>query len=95
MTVYFVVNATVVDQDKLNEYNATVGPTLAGIDVKILAVTSDATAIEGTPKGPRMVILEFPDEAEFRKWYDRPEYQTPLGLRLAATDGFAVLAQGL
>jgi uncharacterized protein (DUF1330 family) len=38
-----------------------------------------------------VVILEFEDEAAFRAWYDSPEYQEAVKIRLAATDSRSTL----
>jgi uncharacterized protein (DUF1330 family) len=95
MSSYFVVNASVTDLAKLNEYQAAVGPTLAGHELKILAATNEAETIEGVPSGSRVVILEFPSKEAFRAWYDSPAYQAVIGLRFAGTSGVGLLAEGL
>ena len=38
--------------------------------------------------------MEFPTRSTFHAWYDSPAYREVIGLRLKATNGFAVLAQG-
>jgi len=95
MAAYFIVNAHITDPEGLERYLASVGPSLEGHDVKILAATNDATPIEGTPAGERAVILEFPDRDAVLAWYNSDVYQEVVGLRLAATEGFAILADGL
>ena len=94
MATYFVVNSTVVDDAKLNEYQAAVGPTLAGHDVKIVAATNSAEALEGTSAGARMVILEFPTRDALLAWYNSDSYQAVIGLRFAATQGFGMIVEG-
>lgn len=49
------------------------------------------TIVEGQWHGSRTVILEFEDEAAFHAWYDSPEYQAAVRLRLAATDSRSAL----
>ena len=95
MPAYLVVNSTVTDQAQLDAYLANVGPTLAGRDFKVLVATTSAEAVEGTPAGERLVIMEFPDRAALRDWYDSPEYATVREHRLAGTSGFGVIADGL
>jgi len=94
MSTYLIVNATITDQELLDAYRAAVGPTLAGREAKVLISTNDAQTIEGEPAGPRVVVMEFPDEDAFHAWYDSPAYQEVIGLRLKSTNGFAVLAPG-
>jgi uncharacterized protein (DUF1330 family) len=94
MPVYFIVNSTITDPGLLDEYVAAAGGTLGGRDVALRVVTNDAETIEGQPAGSRVVVLEFPDRATFRSWYDSPEYQAIIGMRFGSTNGFAVLVDG-
>ena len=94
MPAYLVVNASVTNTDKLAEYQAAVGPTLAGHEFKVLVGTNDATTLEGKPAGARVVIMEFPTRDALMDWYNSDSYQNVIGLRFAATEGFAVVADG-
>lgn len=76
------------------EYQRAVGPTLAGHDVKIVAATNDASPLEGTSAGTRMVIMEFPTRDALLAWYNSDSYQNVIGLRLAATAGFGMIVEG-
>ncbi len=95
MPAYLVVNSNITDAAKLDEYFKAVGPTLAGREFKVLVATADAETVEGTAAGERLVVMEFPDRAALRAWYDSPGYQEARKLRLAGTEGFAVIADGL
>ena len=70
------------------------GPRFEGRDVKILVSTNEATTIEGTPAGERAVVLEFPDRDAALDWYHSDVYQEVVGMRLAATEGFAIVVDG-
>ncbi len=94
MPTYLIVNAAITDPALLDEYRAGVGATLKGHDVAVKVSTNEAETIEGEPKGPRVVVLEFPDRDAFRAWYDSPAYREIIGLRHGSTDGFAVLVEG-
>jgi uncharacterized protein (DUF1330 family) len=94
MSTYFVVNSTIDDPTLLGEYVQAAGATLGLVPVKVLAVDTESTTIEGEAAGPRTVILEFESEDDFRTWYDSPEYQAIVGMRHAATTGFGVLVKG-
>jgi uncharacterized protein (DUF1330 family) len=93
MPSYLIVNATVTDPAGLDAYRGAVGPTLAGHNVKILVSTNDAMVMEGDA-GERAVVLEFPTRDEALAWYNSPEYQAVIGLRLNSTKGVAVIADG-
>ena len=62
-----------------------------GSSPKLVAVDDDPIVIEGDWHGSRVVILEFEDEAAFHAWYDSPEYQSALQIRLAASDSRSAL----
>jgi len=52
------------------------------------------TPVEGTcPDG--VVIIEFPSVEAAKAWYHSPAYQACVGERLAATEGRAVIVEGL
>ena len=95
MATYFVVNSTVVDEDKLMDYQRAVGPTMAGHDIKIVAATNSAEPLEGTSAGARMVILEFVNRDALLAWYNSDAYQSVIALRFAATSGFGMIVEGL
>ncbi|MCU1503370.1 MAG: hypothetical protein JWM12_2724 [Ilumatobacteraceae bacterium] len=95
MSAYLVVNSKISDQSHLDAYIAAVGPTLTGHDFKVLVATTEAEAVEGSPAGERLVIMEFPDKAALRAWYDSPAYREVKKLRLAAGEGFGVIAEGI
>ena len=94
MTAYFVVNCTVTDADRLNEYLAAAMATVGLVPLKIIAMDNESETVEGTPAGSRTVIVEFESKEDFRKWYESPEYQAAIGHRFAATEGFGVLVNG-
>jgi uncharacterized protein (DUF1330 family) len=95
MTTYFVVNGTIKDAALLDEYLAAAGATLGIVPLKLLTADAACEVVEGTPAGTRTVILEFASKDDFRTWYDSPAYQAIIGKRLAATQGFGLLAEGL
>lgn len=94
MSVYFIVNSTITDPAKLDEYVAAAGATLAGMDLTLRVAANDAETIEGKAAGARVVVIEFPDRDAFHAWYDSPAYQAIIGMRFASTEGFAVLVEG-
>ena len=95
MSVYFIVQEKVHDEEGMAEYGKLAGPTLAGVNVKALAVDDDVQTIEGEWHGSRVVVLEFDTEESFRSWYDSPGYQEAVKLRFAATDSRGALVKGL
>src|SRR4051812_27879954 len=94
MSVYFVANSTIVDPHVLDEYQEATGPILRAVaGAELIIADNHAQVLEGQPAGTRVIVVKFDSEESFRAFYDSPEYQRVIGKRLAATDGFAVLAE--
>ena len=94
MSVYFVEQEEVHDQEGLNEYMEAAKSSTRG-DGRALVVDNNVPPIEGEWHGARVVILEFEDEEGSSKWSESPEYQKALPLRLAATDSRGALVKGI
>lgn len=92
--VLFVINASIVHQDLLDQYRAAAKPSMAKYGARMLAGANDAEVIEGEPFGTRVVVVEFPSRETFHQWYADPEYAGPLSIRLQATSGIALLVDG-
>jgi uncharacterized protein (DUF1330 family) len=95
MSVYFIANSTIDDQALLDEYVQAAGATLGLVELTLLAADLETDHVEGKAAGNRTVILEFGSEADFRTWYDSPEYQAIVDKRLSATTGFGILVHGV
>jgi uncharacterized protein (DUF1330 family) len=95
MSVYAIAQASVDDQETLDEYVAAAMPILQAHRVKILAFDETPTMIEGSVEHPRTVILEFESERSFHDWYGSPEYQAARKLRENASRGTFILVTGL
>ncbi len=50
--------------------------------------------LEGAPEPKRVVITEFADIEAARRWYNSPEYQAILPIRLANSRGRAFIVEG-
>jgi uncharacterized protein (DUF1330 family) len=95
MAAYFIAQYVVKDPKLYREYQVAAGPTIQACGGEIVAFDVAAETIEGTPPGPQTVILRFESTEAARAWYQSPAYQAAVGKRLAATDGFAIIAQSL
>ncbi|QBD77370.1 DUF1330 domain-containing protein [Ktedonosporobacter rubrisoli] len=96
MAVYFVLDIEkVIDPQKIGEYSQRSGPTREQYGVKTVVLGGASETIEGNWQPQGAVILEFEDEAHFKRWYTSPEYQEILPLRLQGTTSRAILIQGV
>jgi uncharacterized protein (DUF1330 family) len=62
---------------------------------KLVAATSNIDCREGDWHPARIVRLEFPSMETARAWYDSPEYQEVLPIRLDANKDKMVIFEGL
>ena len=84
MSVYVIVQGKVENRGLLDQYVAKAGPAIESHHGRTLAFDEEPEVVEGTIENPRTVIVEFPSMTAFRAWYDSPEYQEILPLRLKA-----------
>lgn len=95
MSAYFIAHFNITDPAMFEEYKANAGATLAGYNVKLLAVDGAVEVPEGKAPGPITVMLEFDTKEKLKEWYDSPAYRAVLPKRLGATEGFTVFVQGV
>jgi uncharacterized protein (DUF1330 family) len=96
MAVYFVLDIEkVTDPQKIGEYGQRGGATREQYGVKTVVLGGTSETIEGNWQPQGVVILEFEDEAHFKRWYNSPEYQEILPLRLQSTVSRSILVQGI
>ena len=95
MSVYVVAQGRVENREMLEQYVGKVIPSIQSGGGKILGFTEAPEVVEGEVEHPRTVILEFESKEAFRAWYDSPEYQAILPLRLDSTPGTMIVVDGL
>jgi uncharacterized protein (DUF1330 family) len=95
MSAYFVfIRDQMKDPAAYAAYGQKAVAGLAAHPARPLAANGALTAVEGAcPDG--VVIIEFPSVEAARAWYESPDYQAIVGERLAATEGRAVIVEGL
>lgn len=94
MSAYMVfLKESTHDQSEVDEYLAEVGKAFDGHPVKVLAAYGEQQVLEGpTPEG--VVVLEFPDAAAARAWYDSPAYQAAAKHRFNGATFRVVIVEG-
>jgi len=95
MAAYFIAQYVVKDPKLYREYQAGAGPTIQKAGGEVVAFDAATETVEGTPAGSYTVIVKFESTEAAKAWYRSPEYQAVVGKRLAATQGFAVIAQSM
>ncbi len=96
MPAYAFVELTIHDRDKMAEYIDKVSDTIVANGGRYLIRTPEVEVLEGTAgEHPMKVLLEFPDAAAIRRWYDSPDYQAILPNRLAHSDANFMIIEGV
>lgn len=91
---YFVADIRIKDEGEYGRYLDRVDGVSARFEGEYLAVDAGPKRLEGERAHGRLVIIRFPDEAALRRWYDSPEYQAILPLRLGAAECDSVIVRG-
>jgi uncharacterized protein (DUF1330 family) len=87
MATYVVVNLSVTDPAKFEQYRSVAAPLVMKFGGKYLAVDFEQMDLDGTSL-PGLAILEFESVEAVRNFYNSPEYQEIVGLRLSSTEGW-------
>jgi uncharacterized protein (DUF1330 family) len=95
MPAYFVVELDITNRAGMEPYGAAVPATIAQYGGRYLARGGTIELIEGGPEPKRVVILEFPDAAALKRWYNSPEYQKILPGRLANSTCRGFIVEGM
>ena len=95
MAAYFIIYLqSVKDPAALAEYRRLAVPAFEKSGAIVRVRGGRAEVLEGDAL-QHVVMLEFPDLAAAKAWYDSPEYQAALEHRLAAAESYAVLVEGV
>jgi uncharacterized protein (DUF1330 family) len=95
MPAYIHASVEVTDPALYETYRAQVPAVIAAYGGRYLVRGGAVTALEGATPAQRQVILEFPDMARLRAFYDSPEYRPLLAIRLKAARSNLVAIEGV
>lgn len=95
MAAYLIAEIELTDLDKFKKYQAEVPATIEKYGGKYLVRGGEATPVEGGWEPKRLVVLEFPNMATLKKWYNSDDYQSIIALRTDASNGRAVFVEGI
>jgi uncharacterized protein (DUF1330 family) len=82
------------DDEALAEYRRRNTETVAAHGGRFVVRGGPVVALEGGWEPLRMVVMEFPDTAAARAWYDSAEYQAIAPIRRGASATGIVLVEG-
>ncbi len=95
MSVYVIAVINISDRDEYARYEQGFMEIFNQYKGRMLSVDEAPALIEGRWPHTRTVLVEFPDRAEFDRWYHSEAYQTLAKHRFKASEGSIALLQGL
>ena len=85
MSAYVLVDIDVHDPDRYEEYKALAAPSVEQYGGRYAVRGGQVEVLEGEWPTGRFVVLEFPDVAAARRWYESPEYTAAKAIRQEAS----------
>jgi uncharacterized protein (DUF1330 family) len=89
----FIAQITINDSDKYQQYIDGFYEVFDKYNGKVLSVDDNPRVIEGKKIYSRIVVIRFPNEVEFERWYFSSEYQELAGLRWEGSEAYILLAK--
>lgn len=95
MPAYIIVQVSVRDPKRYEDYKPMVQPSLAAYGGRFLVRSGKAQTMEGSWQPERFVILEFDDADRAKAWWNSEEYREAKSLRQATADTEMILVEGV
>jgi uncharacterized protein (DUF1330 family) len=95
MPAYVIADVQVTDEAAYAPYRPLAAASIARFGGRFVVRGGKADLLEGSSAPERIVVIEFPDLATARRWYDSDEYQSALKIRQAASRGRLILVEGV
>jgi uncharacterized protein (DUF1330 family) len=94
MPAYIIAEVEVTNPAGYEAYRPLAGASVAQYGGKFIVRGGKAELIEGAPAPARLVVIEFADMDAAKRWYNSPEYQEALKIRMANSKGRVLLVEG-
>jgi uncharacterized protein (DUF1330 family) len=95
MPAYVIVNVTVNDPARYEEYKRLASPTVPAYGGRYVARGGPVEVREGGWSPARLVVLEFPSVERARSWWESPQYAPAKAVRQSCADTELVITEGL
>jgi len=95
MPAYFIAEVEITNETVFEPYRAAVNATIVQSGGRFVTRGGALELIEGGPEPKRIVVLEFADKEAVKRWYNSPEYQKILPMRLDNSTGRAFIVEGV
>lgn len=94
MAAYLIVDLEVKNPAGYDDYRRQVPATLAKYGGRFVVRGGAAETLEGSWAPKRVVVVEFPDMAALKRWYNSADYKPLIALRQAHSAGDVIAVEG-
>ncbi|MGK9171137.1 DUF1330 domain-containing protein [Inquilinus limosus] len=95
MPAYLIADTHVTNSDQYEEYKRHAAPLIERFGGRYLARGGKHEVLEGDWEPHRLVVLEFPDVASLKAWYDSAEYAPIKAIRQGASQCRLIMLKGI
>ncbi len=95
MPAYLIAEIEVTDPALYERYKPLAAAAIAAGGGRYLVRGGETVALEGAAPAGRLVILEFPNAAAARAFYDGPDYAEARRIRERAAKSRVIIADGI
>lgn len=95
MKTYIIVDVTITDIGRYEDYKKLTPASLVPYEGKFIVRGGQAETLEGTWKPGRVVVLEFPSAQKARAWWASEGYAPAKALRQSASVTQMILVEGI
>lgn len=95
MPAYLIADIDVRDSEAYAEYRRLAPATIEKYGGRYLVRAGATEVLEGDHRPARLVVLEFPNMATLKRWYDSEEYRALKTLRQRVTSSMIFAAEGV
>ncbi|UCI18092.1 DUF1330 domain-containing protein [Mesorhizobium sp. B2-1-8] len=95
MPAYVISDVTVRDEEALRTYRSRAAASIARYGGRYLVRGGQVQTLEGEWHPEPLIVVEFPDIEQARRWYASAEYAAALEVRDAALHRRLILVDGM
>lgn len=95
MSAYLIAEIEVTDPETYEEYRGQVAPTVEQYGGRFLVRGGAVHGLEGEWNPKRLVVIEFSDMDDLRKWYRSDEYERLKRIRQRSSTGKVLAVEGV
>lgn len=95
MKAYIIVDVTITDPSRYEQYKALVPASLEPFGGKFIVRGGNAERLEGDWQPARIVVVEFPSLQKAKEWWASEGYATAKAMRQSAAVTQMIVAEGI